>query len=48
MLKSLLAETTKVICLYDNDEAGQSGKLELAKTFGRQIFDIEYPVREKD
>ena len=46
MIKSLLAETNKVICLYDNDVPGEKGKQSLAKTFGRQIFDIEYPVRE--
>jgi len=45
-LKSLLYETDKIICLYDNDIAGESGKIALAETVGRPIHTIEYPIRE--
>jgi len=45
-LKSLLAETDKVICLYDNDLAWESGKLALAETMWRPIYNVDYPIRE--
>ena len=45
-LKSLLAETSKIICLYDNDIAGKKWKQTLEDTFKRPVYEIEYPVRE--
>lgn len=44
-LKSLLYEVDRVICLYDNDIAWESGKLALAETMWRPIHTIEYPIR---
>ena len=46
MLKSLLFETSEIICLYDNDVAGNNGKLALSETMWRPIREIEYPIRE--
>jgi len=45
-LKSLLYDVEKVICLYDNDLAWESGKLALAETMWRPIHTIDYPIRE--
>ena len=45
-LKKLLAETNKIICLYDNDDAGLISKVNLQKIFNREVFDIEYPLRK--
>lgn len=45
-LKNLLYETWKVICLYDNDVAGQTSKKDLAGMFGRIIHEVVYPIRE--
>ncbi len=45
-LKGLLYETDKVVCLYDNDLAWESGKLALSETMWRPIYNVDYPVRE--
>jgi len=45
-LKSLLYSTSKIICLYDNDRAGEKGKQDLMKTLDRPIYEIEFPIRE--
>jgi len=45
-IKSLVYNTSEVICLYDNDEAWENGKKELQKTIWFPIFSIEFPIRE--
>ena len=45
-LKSLLFNVSKVICLYDNDEAWIMHKQWLADAFGRVIYQVDPPIRE--
>lgn len=45
-LKSLLFSSSRVICLYDSDEAWLEHKQKLAESFGRAIYQIDLPLRE--
>lgn len=44
-LKSVLFNTSRVVCMYDNDNAGQTHKKSLAKSFGREILQVDMPIR---
>ena len=45
-LKSLLFNVSKVICMYDNDEAWIMHKQWLAEAFGRVVYQVDPPIRE--
>lgn len=45
-LRDLLFETSKVICLYDNDNAGRSSKESLPDIFKRTVHEVVFPIRE--
>lgn len=45
-LKELLADTSNIICLYDNDDAWKLGAYNLQEYFKRQILIIKYPIRK--
>ena len=45
-LKSLLFDTSKVLCLYDNDEAWVMHKEWLADAFWRVVYQVDPPIRE--
>lgn len=45
-IKSKLYDCPKVVCLYDDDEAGQLGKKSLAEYMGRSIFQVDMPIRQ--
>lgn len=45
-LKSLLYENIRIICLYDNDDPWQLGKLALSEYIGRPLYQVDMPIRE--
>lgn len=45
-IRSVLYNTDRIICLYDNDWPWITWKQALAEVMWRIIFDIEYPIRE--
>lgn len=45
-IKSLLFESAKVICLYDDDDAGQTAKASLWEVMKRVIFQVDMPIRQ--
>lgn len=46
MIKSLLYDVDKIICLYDDDNAWDTAKRDLQAALWRQIYTITFPIRE--
>lgn len=44
-LKRLLFECHNIVCLYDNDDAGQLGKKTLMESLGKKIYQVDMPIQ---
>ncbi len=46
MLKSVLSDSSTILCLYDNDTAWYNWKIALQETFKRTIEEVVFPIRK--